>query len=194
MQFLKQCSLLKIEDILPFFPSFIVIDKFKDEICSSLEEYNSKIEKLKEEMDESTQSANQINNETKALKNRYGFVNQNQKCELCGIAILERAFFLFPCQHAFHIDCTTNEIMSYLDETSKMRVRQLERELFENPRPGPEVVKDVATIIIAKRNDLKNQLDQIIGRECLFCGETMINSISIPLVQPNDFQFSSWKI
>ena len=29
MQVLKDCELLKIEDILPFFPDFVKIDKFK---------------------------------------------------------------------------------------------------------------------------------------------------------------------
>lgn len=40
-------GLLKIEDILPFFPDFVHIDEFKDAICSSLEEYNRQIEDLK---------------------------------------------------------------------------------------------------------------------------------------------------
>ena len=29
MKFLEECSLLKIEDILPFFPDFVTIDHFK---------------------------------------------------------------------------------------------------------------------------------------------------------------------
>ena len=29
MKFLQECSLLKIEDILPFFPDFVTIDHFK---------------------------------------------------------------------------------------------------------------------------------------------------------------------
>ena len=29
MKFLKDCSILKIEDILPFFPDFVTIDYFK---------------------------------------------------------------------------------------------------------------------------------------------------------------------
>jgi len=29
MKVLKDCDLLKIEDILPFFPDFVTIDKFK---------------------------------------------------------------------------------------------------------------------------------------------------------------------
>lgn len=40
---LNECPYLKIEDILPFFPDFVVIDDFKPEICKSLQEYSEKI-------------------------------------------------------------------------------------------------------------------------------------------------------
>ena len=43
-------GLLKIEDILPFFPGFARIDDFKDEICNALDGYNQHITNLKEEM------------------------------------------------------------------------------------------------------------------------------------------------
>lgn len=40
MEFLRECDgLVKIEDILPFFPDFVTIDHFKDAICDSLQEY-----------------------------------------------------------------------------------------------------------------------------------------------------------
>jgi len=40
---LSECPHLKIEDILPFFPDFVMIDDFKPEICKSLQEYSEKI-------------------------------------------------------------------------------------------------------------------------------------------------------
>ncbi|KAJ3294846.1 hypothetical protein HDU79_010354 [Rhizoclosmatium sp. JEL0117] len=54
IDFLKQCDLLRIEDILPFFPDFVIIDEFKADLCAALEEYNDHIEQLKEDMDEAT--------------------------------------------------------------------------------------------------------------------------------------------
>lgn len=35
---MKESDCLKIEDILPHFPDFVVIDDFKDDICSALEQ------------------------------------------------------------------------------------------------------------------------------------------------------------
>ena len=41
VQFLESTNILKIEDILPFFPDFVVIDDFKEEICTALEGYSA---------------------------------------------------------------------------------------------------------------------------------------------------------
>lgn len=57
---MQECDLLKIEDILPFFPDFVVIDSFKREICVSLEEYNGKIESLRKEMEDYTLSSEAV--------------------------------------------------------------------------------------------------------------------------------------
>lgn len=37
MQFLQQCDLIRIEDILPFFSDFVTIDHFREPICNSLQ-------------------------------------------------------------------------------------------------------------------------------------------------------------
>ncbi len=64
--------MLKIEDILPFFPEFTLIDNFKDEICESLESYNKEIEELRDAMEISTQSANAIRFDIQKLSQSFG--------------------------------------------------------------------------------------------------------------------------
>ena len=48
MEFLKRSpsssELLKIEDLIQFFPDFVVIDDFKEEICVALEQYSRHID------------------------------------------------------------------------------------------------------------------------------------------------------
>jgi vacuolar protein sorting-associated protein 18 len=61
-------DLLKIEDILPLFPDFTTIDDFKKEICEALEEYNEKIDGLKEEMADYVDSAKDIRKDIKQLR------------------------------------------------------------------------------------------------------------------------------
>uniref|UniRef100_A0A3B3R4G2 VPS18 core subunit of CORVET and HOPS complexes n=1 Tax=Paramormyrops kingsleyae TaxID=1676925 RepID=A0A3B3R4G2_9TELE len=69
MNCLSSCNLLKIEDILPFFPDFVTIDHFKEAICSSLEEYNKHIDELKQEMEEATESARRIREDIQQMRN-----------------------------------------------------------------------------------------------------------------------------
>jgi len=105
MEFIKDTSLLKIEDILPFFPDFVIIDDFKDEICLALEEYTKDIDKLRSDMDEATRSAEIIKNDIANLKNRFVTLEQGERCSHCNYPLFSRQFYVFPCQHSFHADC-----------------------------------------------------------------------------------------
>ena len=67
---MKESELLKIEDVLKFFPDFVVIDEFKAEITASLDECSTRIADLKDEMKEYTESADRIRDDIKALRNR----------------------------------------------------------------------------------------------------------------------------
>lgn len=105
MQFLESTDLVKIEDILPFFPDFVVIDDFKTEICSALEDYSARIEELKVEMDEATASAESIKRDIEGLSNRFVTIEPGDKCWHCGGVLVTRQFYVFPCQHMFHASC-----------------------------------------------------------------------------------------
>lgn len=105
MRFLENADLLKIEDILPFFPDFVVIDDFKEEIAHALEGYSAKIDSLKAEMDEATKTAESIKTDIVALKNRFITIDANEQCSRCRTLLLTRQFYVFPCHHTFHADC-----------------------------------------------------------------------------------------
>ncbi|KAF3938722.1 hypothetical protein ABW19_dt0210292 [Dactylella cylindrospora] len=105
LEVLNDCKLLKIEDLIPFFPDFVVIDDFKEQICAALEEYNFKIERLKKEMDDSERTADNIRRDIGLLDRRYAIIEPGERCFICQGPLLSRQFFVFPCQHAFHTDC-----------------------------------------------------------------------------------------
>ena len=108
MQFIQQSGILKIEDVLPVFPPFVVINDFKDEICRSLKEYNSHINDLVLEIEDSTNAAQMIRADIDKLPNKYGAIASNQTCDLCRTPILSKSFYLFPCTHVFHQNCLIN--------------------------------------------------------------------------------------
>lgn len=125
IDFLKKCNdLLRIEDLIPFFPDFVVIDDFKEEICAALEDYSRNIDSLKKEMDESSQTAANIKLDIAGLDHRYAIVEPGEKCYVCSLPLLSRQFFVFPCQHAFHSDCLGREVLKQAGVGRGKRIRE----------------------------------------------------------------------
>eukprot|EP00163_Fabomonas_tropica_P023207 TRINITY_DN40509_c0_g1_i1.p1 TRINITY_DN40509_c0_g1~~TRINITY_DN40509_c0_g1_i1.p1 ORF type:complete len:911 (+),score=256.88 TRINITY_DN40509_c0_g1_i1:23-2734(+) len=213
IQFLSTCDLLKIEDILPFFPDFVLIQDFKDAICNALEDYNRHIEELKQEMDEATRSADLIRYDIKDLRNRYGFVKVNQTCDLCHFPVLSRQFYLFPCQHAFHADCLLREVMKHLNPVHLAKVKDLQARIAQEARrvaakaqqehgsgghshKANNLEDDSATLEVSTVDQLRQELDDTyVANECPFCGDLMIKSIEEPFIGANEAdEVRSWEI
>eukprot|EP01132_Coremiostelium_polycephalum_P007999 gene7999-9842_t len=211
MEFLKHCPLLKIEDILPFFPDFTVIDDFKVEICKSLEDYNSYIEVLKAEMDDATNSADLIRKDIQNLRNKYGYVKSDQKCEICNYPVLTKRFYLFSCQHVFHSDCLITELMKHLNSDMKQRVRELQMSISNQSsgsykqsgssgnNPNAANASNTNNMnqdeTISQEDLNKIELDRIVGKECIYCGDIMIRSIEKPFIGlDEDETLASWEI
>lgn len=128
-EFLALTPLLSIEDILPFFPDFTVIDSFKDEICLALEGYAARIEDLKAEMEQATESARNIRTDIDRLSQRFVTVEPDDKCGICEQDVLQRQFFVFPCRHAFHADCLIAVTTRRLSPRSLRRLLDLQTQL-----------------------------------------------------------------
>ncbi|KAI0051712.1 hypothetical protein FA95DRAFT_1675740 [Auriscalpium vulgare] len=131
MRFLENTDILKIEDILPFFPDFVVIDDFKDEIANALEGYSAQIDELKSEMDEATRNADAIKESIAGLKSRFITIDAAEKCSVCAFSLLTRQFYVFPCQHTFHADCLIGLTKEYLPAHALRRIIALQNELVK---------------------------------------------------------------
>ncbi|CAG0905714.1 unnamed protein product, partial [Darwinula stevensoni] len=142
MEVLQESGLIKIEDILPFFPDFVTIDQFKDAICASLEDYNRHMHELQEEMEEATGSTERIRKEISKLKNKPFVIKGNEKCENCGVPAMMRAFYAFPCSHFFHQDCLVDQVLPHLHGPSKSKVEDLQ---VNSIVPFPTSVPDGCT-------------------------------------------------
>lgn len=129
INFLNRCELLRIEDLIPFFPDFVIIDDFKEEICTALEEYSRSIDALKREMDEAALTAGNIKAEIKALDSRYAIVEPGEKCWICRLPLLVKQFFVFPCQHAFHSECLGTRVIELVGPAKARKIRELQAEV-----------------------------------------------------------------
>ncbi|PWY70236.1 hypothetical protein BO70DRAFT_365547 [Aspergillus heteromorphus CBS 117.55] len=173
IEFLRRCELLRIEDLIPFFPDFVVIDDFKDEICSALEDYSRHIDALRQEMDNSAHTARQIRTEIAALDTRYAIVEPGEKCWLCSLPVLSRQFFVFPCQHAFHSDCLGKEVLDGAGGKKKY-IRDLQAQLNKG------------TVSASRREEIVRELDGLIAEACVLCGDHAIKQIDKPFVAELD--------
>lgn len=200
MNCLSSCNLLKIEDILPFFPDFVTIDHFKEAICNSLEEYNKHIEELKQEMEEATESAKRIREDIQEMRNKYGVVESQEKCAACDFPLLNRPFYLFLCSHMFHYDCLLQEVSPHLSAYKHSKLEELQKKLLTTSQPtkSRHRPKEEDTVSLGKgqlsRQQIKSDIDDIIAAECVYCGELMIKSIDKPFIDPQKYEDekSSW--
>ncbi|KAK2592532.1 tethering complex subunit [Conoideocrella luteorostrata] len=174
IEFLKRCDLLKIEDLIPFFPDFVVIDDFKDEICEALEDYSRNIDNLKKEMDESSQTASNIKMDIAALDHRYAIVEPGEKCYVCGLPLLSRQFFVFPCQHSFHSDCMGKKVLEHSGYGNSKKIRQLQTQIHKGGLTG------------AKRDAVVAELDALVASACILCSDFAIKRIDEPFVTADD--------
>ncbi|KAI7799511.1 vacuolar protein sorting-associated protein 18 homolog [Triplophysa rosa] len=200
MNCLSSCNLLKIEDILPFFPDFVTIDHFKEAICNSLEEYNKHIQELKQEMDEATESAKRIREDIQEMRNKYGVVDSQEKCATCDFPLLNRPFYLFLCGHMFHNDCLLQEVIPNLSGYKQNKLEELQKKLAATTQTtkSRHRPKEEDTVSLGKgqgsREQIKSDIDDIVASECVYCGELMIKSIDKPFIDPSNFdqEMSSW--
>ncbi|TKA31142.1 hypothetical protein B0A50_02111 [Salinomyces thailandicus] len=174
IDFLKRCELLRIEDLIPFFPDFIIIDDFKEEICTALEEYSRQIEDLKREMDESASTAQHIKDDIKALDQRYAIVEPGERCWKCRLPLLMRQFFVFPCQHGFHADCLGEMVMRMIGAGKSKRIKELQREIGRGVAFGK------------RREGMVRELDGLVAGSCVLCSEMAVKMIDEPFVTAGD--------
>lgn len=175
IEFLRKCNdLLKIEDLIPFFPDFVVIDDFKEEICTALEDYSRSIDGLKKEMDESSQTAANIKLDVASLDRRYAIVEPGEKCYTCGLPLLSRQFFVFPCQHAFHSDCLGREVVRQAGVGRSRRIRECQAQVARGLVQGE------------RREAVVAELDGLIASACILCSDFAIKRIDEPFVKADD--------
>ncbi|KAK3295589.1 Pep3/Vps18/deep orange family-domain-containing protein [Chaetomium fimeti] len=171
IEFLKRCDLLKIEDLIPFFPDFVVIDDFKEEICAALEDYSRNIDALRREMDESSQTAANIKVDIAALDRRYAIVEPGEKCYACGLPLLSRQFFVFPCQHAFHSDCLGRRVLEQSGAAKARRIRECQVQISKGMVGGE------------KREAMIAELDALVASACILCSDYAIRRINEPFIK-----------
>ena len=192
MACLAECEdLVKIEDILPFFPDFVTIDHFKTPLCESLQKYTKHIAELKEEMNEAYKSAERIRSEMDSHKGKYTFVRATDKCDISGQFLLSKPFHVFPCcGHKFHTDRLIEVTKPHLSAAKRRKIDEILAELAAiSKKKGNSDTDsiDSKSLKMSRKDMLRSELDEIIAAECINCGSIMIELIDKPFITDEEW-------
>ncbi|CAL4082298.1 unnamed protein product [Meganyctiphanes norvegica] len=184
MEVIQECDLIKIEDILPFFPDFVTIDQFKDAICNSLQKYNEHIDDLKHEMDDASKAAENIRKDIQKFKQKYSYVHAQDRCCECNYPLLTNPFYLFPCSHKFHQDCLFDAVTAYMSDAKLKKIQELKGKLLtisnEENVPGNAG-------LWGDRDQLRQEIDSIVAGECLYCGDHIVSNLDTQFIKDSEW-------
>jgi hypothetical protein len=97
---LKHSPVLSIEDALPIFPDFVVVDTFRSEISGCLGEYNHHLKSLQIDVAESTIASTGLQSQAMTLNPRKASLAAASSCALSGLPIIIGPFVYYPSGHA----------------------------------------------------------------------------------------------
>jgi len=213
-------SLVKIEDILPFFPNFVLIDDFKEAIIQSLEEYNSQIEELRGDMDEITLGTEALRKDIASVSNRVISVVPSEPCAACNDVVTELtrtqtgtaigpnidSYYIFPCKHIFHTRCLVKAVWELSGDSTRKVIESLcdDIDIIRGSFPqrkGTAMSGELGKAGEGRSKDEScKELDAIISQECPYCGDLMVKSIGQPFLpeqgdaQNGEEEVDSWAI
>ncbi|CAH8518906.1 unnamed protein product [Dicrocoelium dendriticum] len=173
---LRECPLLKLEDLLPYFHDFVTIDQFKDAICASLDSYHQRIEEVKRDIHVTMQCSNTLRKHLESFRNQYHKVDIDSRCAHCSQLLLVRAFYLFPCGHYFHANCLMAQVEPHL---SAEEMAELDRLL------NAQQMNSQASLA-----DFQDKLDQLVAADCPSCGRQAIANVA-NLFFPNEAAYKT---
>ena len=195
IELVTDCDVLEIEDVLLLFPDFVTVDEFKEEICEALSRFSSVIESLKMDMNDASRSADAIRLDLRMLKKRFARITTTTKCLLCNQPLLTRSFHSFLCSHSFHSDCLLAVLLKENStKTFHQKVMHLQERIgivLMSDESVPASVVQVDSKLRPVQPSFARQLDELIGQDCVYCGEILIKNVDRPLYKIEDTELQS---
>ena len=174
---IKECGqdTLSIEDVLPFLPDSAQIDQFRDEICEALTSYSSKIDQLMQEMSECDQVCESLRADIANLGKLGTKMKSDTRCAFTGKLVLDanEPFYVFPSGYVALESILKAEVIPFLNDIQKARVKEIEKEMNHLRRDTPIDSRHHRS----KEESLQSELDGLIAAECPLTGRIMVESI-----------------
>ena len=192
---LKECPLLKLDDLMPLLGDDVLIADFQAEILHALGEYGYEIEDLKRQMHEMTDDSKLITDDIALLRQRRLYLLADAKCRLCQKPLFTEPFYAFVlCRDNFHQSCLRRHITSSdtVSDEDRQRILTL---LGDVQRVERMVVEGSAEQAHANEaREAKKALDQMVANQCPICGDLKIAEATQPFVTASSAEAASWEI
>ena len=196
MRIIGESQILKVEDLMPYFPETILIDSFKEEIEDQTGTYDENIQKHKSEMEMVEKNTNILRTDLKKMGSFPLVYDSPHKCFSCRLFINpSKPYYYFFCGHLVHQNCLIRDVSETLDGKTKETVLHLYQEIQKWKEKNIIEERNARGAIITRADKIKEKLDDIIAVECLYCGNSIVDKIDVDFVGDEDeYQRSTWDI
>ncbi|OLY84365.1 Vacuolar protein sorting-associated protein 18-like protein [Smittium mucronatum] len=208
----KRTNILEVKDLINLQPEFTNIDLVRESLVSSLQEQEQEIKSLYMDMNESMANAEVVSKEIMSLNSRFALVAENEMCMICCQPAVTKPIYVFPCQHIFHCDCLTRKVLigsirinvkkikglqsqlvSIGKQRREMKLANIGGLLTDNNKKRGQVLThktkqqemddlNKEKELISNEIKVRKELDGLVARECILCGESNVKSIAVPLI------------
>lgn len=137
----------------------------KDDICNILSDNGSKLERVKTEINELSESTENIVKELDSMKSKGAHLSLEQKCEECvhqhiNTALFSKPFYLFPCGHGYHADCL---VRMYVGESATKSLNGFTSATFSDAANTSNTISNCVLdpILVSRIRSLSEQINSL---------------------------------
>lgn len=158
-------GLIQIKDLLPIFNDMVTMGHIKDEILTSLENYNETMSNMNKEIKNSIKLKKIIVEQMQTFNERYEMLEASESCDLCNKLLTIRKFLVFPCNHCFHCDCFIRMVYNSNDIILKNQLEIIQKKVLDDKKK------------FKKNQKLISKLESLMTIKCCLCSDISINTI-----------------
>jgi len=191
---IRESQELSVRDVLPYMSGSVTIDAFQSEICDCLDKYEREIFTHCQEMEDHRRALKSFKEDLKKSEQRTILIQEDQRCEICGVPAVRERFFVFACKHCFHEACLRVIVIHNLSNEKKERLFSLEADRLEHAAAAAGVgTNESLPTSLAK---VEEELDGILADDCPLCGRLMIQTITRPFIEHDreKSEIESWAL
>ncbi|KAI5963231.1 PEP3 [Candida pseudojiufengensis] len=198
LNYILSNSPLSLKDLLPLFPETVMINEFKDEIINSLNDYKRNLQEINLRIQDNygllTNLKREVSKENTKDYESSITISPGSSCQLCkNLLITKNLIFFKNCGHGFHKECL---IRYYFKSKGNYNFKKVYQQFLKLNKKSP-TEETTNNNEHQQQVDLKNQIDEMLCKECVLCNESNINNVDVGFLDDYNFnveEMKSWSL